>query len=819
MAINDLAISYPDFQLGQIIDPEKFDTNNGEIEDKINEVIAVVNQEEEDIAALEEDVADNTADIATNAANIATNTSNIASHASTLASHTTSINTNTSNISALDDALATTIGNTSTNTANIATNTSNIATNASSLTTHKTSSDHDSRYYTQAEIDTIMLAGGSVIHSENFIITSLDNADGTFTYTDEDSVSHFGVLDNGNRTFTLQDSTYPIGANALTVYINDTLRRTADGGGITEDDYDVFTLTDSDVEAGDEINAVYYQRIASPLENALHATSHQVGGTDEIEISTGMLDATLTAAVGQIATNTSNISTNTSSISNLSSNKMDKPTNNATATDGQILTSNGDGTSTFETLPSGTEVTSQFTVASGAEVIDDYLVKITNGGVSNCYSTSSYNLSKLTSEAYSPTVGARYNVVIKLTETLAIACYADTDNSDYGKALLLTIDGGDISVGSPTTFYSSGGCSNIAGVALSESKVLLIFKGASNYGYALILSISGSTITVGATLTFNSVTTSSMAIEKISSSSAIIAYYDGTTRAVAHVLSVSDTIVSVNTETVFATTSVGGLSITTIDTDKYIIGYRDITNSSYATACVVTVSGTTVTAGTPLSMGSYAVVNNDTRIIKIDTNKAILIYGYSTSIRVNFLTISGTTITNSSASNLITCTVDLFAIDAFPISTSAYIIVAGNSANSKTFAYYISFSISTSTLQTTLELESSRGLDLSIIPLTSNKTLVLYTRYNGSAYDYGVAQILYYGISASLTGAIGIAKSSATSGNTVSVSYGPEVSGFTGLTQGTLYYAQDNGSLGTTQINSLSPVGVALSSTKMKLLI
>jgi hypothetical protein len=121
MAINDLTISYPDFQLGQIIDPEKFDTNNGEIEDKINEVIAQVNTNETDIATAEADIATNTADIATNAADIATNAADIATNTSYIETNSLLINDNANNI-LLNSGFI------SANSANIAINTADIVT-------------------------------------------------------------------------------------------------------------------------------------------------------------------------------------------------------------------------------------------------------------------------------------------------------------------------------------------------------------------------------------------------------------------------------------------------------------------------------------------------------------------------------------------------------------------------------------------------------------------------------------------------------------------------------------------------------------------
>lgn len=44
MAINNLNLSFNDFRLNEIIDPEQFDVNNAQIVNKINELIGRVNQ-------------------------------------------------------------------------------------------------------------------------------------------------------------------------------------------------------------------------------------------------------------------------------------------------------------------------------------------------------------------------------------------------------------------------------------------------------------------------------------------------------------------------------------------------------------------------------------------------------------------------------------------------------------------------------------------------------------------------------------------------------------------------------------------------------
>lgn len=56
MTIAALAISYPDFQMGDTMNPEEFDTNNGEIVNKINEIKTQVNTNTTDIASINADL-------------------------------------------------------------------------------------------------------------------------------------------------------------------------------------------------------------------------------------------------------------------------------------------------------------------------------------------------------------------------------------------------------------------------------------------------------------------------------------------------------------------------------------------------------------------------------------------------------------------------------------------------------------------------------------------------------------------------------------------------------------------------------------------
>jgi hypothetical protein len=63
---------------------------------------------------------------------------------------------------------------------------------------------------------------------------------------------------------------------------------------------------------------------------------------------------------------------------------------------------------------------------------------------------------------------------------------------------------------------------------------------------------------------------------------------------------------------------------------------------------------------------------------------------------------------------------------------------------------------------------------------------------------------------------LGVAKTSGSSGDIVSISYGPEIDGFTGLTQGSYYYLANDGSISLTPGTITKKIALALSATKIR---
>ncbi len=168
--IAPLILSYPDFILGQMIDPEEFDQNNTEIVTKVNETIDVVNLHTEEITVVDEK-ADGAVVTANSAETKADNAVTTANMANTKADNAVSI-ANTADTKS-DQAIGT---------ANAASTLSNDT--QTIVQDALTSLENAINRAEQAVIDAQNAVGNTEIKYDVYTIVNSDNGDGTFTYND-----------------------------------------------------------------------------------------------------------------------------------------------------------------------------------------------------------------------------------------------------------------------------------------------------------------------------------------------------------------------------------------------------------------------------------------------------------------------------------------------------------------------------------------------------------------------------------------------------------------------------------------------------------
>ena len=212
-----------------------------------------------------------------------------------------------------------------------------------------------------------------------------------------------------------------------------------------------------------------------------------------------------------------------------------------------------------------------------------------------------------------------------------VITYRDFGNSNYGTAVVGTVSGTAISFGTPVVFESAE--TNYPSIAFDSNanKMVIAFQdaGNSNYGKAIVGTVSGTSISFGTASTFESATTSYISTTFDSNSNkAVIAYQDNgnSNYGTAVVATVSGTSISFGTPAVFESAQTVYIG-TTFDSsnNKVVIAYRDAGNSNHGTAIVGTVSSTSI------SFGSAAVFNSAQTdyascVFDSNSNKVVIVY-------------------------------------------------------------------------------------------------------------------------------------------------------------------------------------------------
>jgi hypothetical protein len=187
-----------------------------------------------------------------------------------------------------------------------------------------------------------------------------------------------------------------------------------------------------------------------------------------------------------------------------------------------------------------------------------------------------------------------------------VIAYSDGDNSDYGKAIVGTISGTSISFGTEVVFNS--GKTNYISIAFDPNtagKFVIVYRddGNSDYGTAIVGTVSGTSISFGTEVVFNSGTSwyISLSFDPNTTGKFVIAYMDvdNSGYGTAIVGTVSGTTMTFGTEVVFnsGNSYYNSISFDPNMADKCVISYKDGGNSSYGTAIVGTVSGTSISFG------------------------------------------------------------------------------------------------------------------------------------------------------------------------------------------------------------------------------
>jgi hypothetical protein len=282
----------------------------------------------------------------------------------------------------------------------------------------------------------------------------------------------------------------------------------------------------------------------------------------------------------------------------------------------------------------------------------------------------------------------------------------------------------------------------ISACKLDNNRVLVAYQ-RSSYGRAIVITIDGTTTTVGMEITFNSATTTYISACALTDSKVLVAYQDGGNLkyGTAVVLTIDGTTITAGTEITFQDTNVdvNYISAVALSDSKALVAYQYHYSASiyYLRACVLTISGTTIARGSFLNVDTddalyiSACALTDSKVLVAYQDREISRYGYA-----KVLTISGTDIT-AGTKQIFSAKDETNYISAVALSDSKALVVYQGGVNSS--AKVLTIAGTTITVGTEINFEGGSGtLYPSAVALTDSKVLVAYQDFDNSRYGTAI---------------------------------------------------------------------------------
>ena len=283
--------------------------------------------------------------------------------------------------------------------------------------------------------------------------------------------------------------------------------------------------------------------------------------------------------------------------------------------------------------------------ASGEVVVEGGV--ITNGSLLPQTYSASFGSEVVFESADTQETAITYDT----TNDKIVIFYRDGGNSDYGTAVVGTVSGTSISFGTPVVYQSAATEYNAATFDSANGKVVVACKHqTAAAGKVYVGTVSGTSISFGSSVEFEGGNTTYISATYDSANGKVVLSFvdesDGS-KGKARVGTVSGTSISFGSETTFNNANTVFTSITyDSNAGKVLIAFRDAGNSNYGTGIVGTVSGTSISFGSETVFES---ARSDYIVSAYDSsaNKVVIVYaddGNSDYITSVVATVSGTSV-------------------------------------------------------------------------------------------------------------------------------------------------------------------------------
>ena len=327
-----------------------------------------------------------------------------------------------------------------------------------------------------------------------------------------------------------------------------------------------------------------------------------------------------------------------------------------------------------------------------------------------------------------------------------VIAYMDEGNSDRGTAVVGTVSGTSISFGTPVVFETGATSYINATYDANAQKIVIAYKdgGNSNYGTAVVGTVSGTSISFGTPVVFESAITSHIfSAYDASAQKVVIAYRDegNTDRGTAVVATVSGTSISYGSPVIFETSRSSDIAVVyDSENQKVVVAYLD-RSDFHGKAVVGTVSGTSISFGSiaEFETSSQAYDLKTTATYDSNSKKVVIAYrASSNSFQVTAVvgTVSDTSILFGAKTTFGTVNADLDRqISAVYAANSGKVVITYHNASDSFHSYFAVGTVSGTSISfgTPVEYESAEGHENSVVyDANSEKVVVAYRNSNNS---------------------------------------------------------------------------------------
>ena len=479
-------------------------------------------------------------------------------------------------------------------------------------------------------------------------------------------------------------------------------------------------------------------------------------------------------------------------------------------------------------------------IASDSEVVATASGAITAG--KPVVVNSDGAVAQVSSSSFSSAVGSEVEFESGATDMIGmtfdsnagkvVIFYEDEGNSNYGTAVVGTVNSSDnsISFGTPVVFNSGASQRMAETFDSSNNKVVVAYRdqGNSGQGTAIVGTVSGTSISFGSEAVFNSGATSMLGCTfDTSNNKVVITYQDGgnSSYGTAVVGTVSGTSISFGSEAVFKSGSIDS-SRATFDSlnNKVIIIYRDGTGND-GLGLTGTVSGTDITFGSHAIFETGALDTDQGSDCTFDSinNKVVVAFndqGDSNKGKVAIGTVSGTSISFGTAvvfNNAATTEVRT----TFDSNVGKAVVFYNDSGDSNRRHTFISGTVSGTSISFGSEVEARTTSDGQKLALTfdstNNKVVCAFKQSGGGSNGRSIVHQVD-GTSENLTSEnfIGFAKDAVADGAVATLHTANSISrNQSSLTAGQTYFVQNDATLSETADSPSVTAGTAISATEL----